>query len=75
MGSYFFYDTTMRDYIRMLMSWFTVGAEVGGLAEILFILLGPIAYAYNDKFKTASFINKFHFRGRQTADGLILDVQ
>jgi hypothetical protein len=43
------------------MSWFGVGAEVGGLAEVLFIILGPIALWYNEKFKIASFINKFMF--------------
>ena len=43
------------------MSWFAVGAEIGGLAECLFFLLGPIALMYNEKFKIASLINKFHF--------------
>jgi len=47
------------------MSWFAVGAEIGGLAECLFFILGPLAMMYNQKFKMASLISKFLF----TKDG------
>ena len=47
LGTYYFYHTVKTEHIRIVMSWFAVGAEVGGLAEILFILLGPIALWYN----------------------------
>jgi len=47
-GAYYFLSTEKIDHLRIAMSWFTVGAEVGGLAEVLFILLTPLAIWYND---------------------------
>ena len=61
LGTYYFYHNEKQEHIRIAMSWFAVGSEIGGLAECLFFILGPIAVWYNEKFKVASLINKFHF--------------
>ena len=61
LGTYFFYHTEKMEHLRIAMSWFAVGAKVGGLKEMLFILLGPLAFMYNEKLKITYLLNKFHF--------------
>jgi len=66
LGTYYFYNSEKIEHLRLAMSLLTVGAKVGGLKEILFLLLGSFAFFYNDKLKVAFMLNKFYFHENQT---------
>ena len=49
------------EFFRVAQSWLEVASAVGGLQEVVAVILGGISMWYNDKFKMSALISLFYF--------------